>query len=104
MTEEIEWETVKGVDLKDADGGPLRMRIVYNHSQESLEELVESFGIRAQEALWKYRDTTLPDGESVKMGHNSKEEVEVIQTAMNIIWKIERFLKLPKYPSERWNQ
>lgn len=103
MNEEIEWKTVKGEDLKDADGGPLRIRIVYNYSQEDLEELVQSFGERAQEALWKYRDMKLPDGESVKMGHNSKEEVEVTTSAMNIIWRIERFLELSKYPSERWN-
>ena len=103
MVEKEEWKVVKGADLKGVDGGPLRTRIVHHHSQEALEELVESFGKRAHEALWKYRDSILPDRWSVKMGHNSKEEVEVIQSAMNIIWQIEGFLALSKYPNERWN-
>ena len=106
MVEKEEWKVVKGADLKDADGGPLRTRIVFESSniRAIIDEEVPKAARRISETLLKYGSVGLPDMTSVEMGHNSKEEVEVIQSAVDLIWAIEAFLELPKYPSERWDR
>jgi len=85
-----------GDDLRDSDGGPLRLRIVYR-DDGGWEKVFDEAHMRIFDALGPYDGMKLPDHESVKLGHNTREEVNVVCYAMNILWDLERFLTLPKY-------
>ena len=89
-------EVITGDELRDSDGGPLRLRVHYRNDG-GWEKVIDEAQARIFDALSPYEGKSLPDHHSVEMGHNTREEVNVVCYAMNILWDLERFLSLPKY-------
>ena len=77
----------------------MRTRIVFR-DDGGWEKVIDEAQARIFDALSPYDGENLPDHHNVEMGHNTREEVNVVNYAMNILWDLERFLALPKYTRE----
>lgn len=74
-----EWNVVKGEDLKDADGGPLRTRLVANAGKDLINicaDMEETLRLvdRVANVASQLDGTDLPDEWSVKLGHVTEAE------------------------------